>query len=149
MGLTQYSAAAVGGPVEPTGIAGGGDSTNTLVIVGGLVPFSTNRPIPPVSGTCSSTLGEARGYWLNLLNASGAIGVGGFCGGTRSSTFVGGGMPPSPVVSTMLVNDKQMTVVIGAAERAGAASGTIQAQRIPAPVNLKRHPIYWYQNIDN
>jgi hypothetical protein len=58
-------------------------------------------------------------------------------------------MPPSPVVSTMLVNDKQMTVVIGAAERAGAASGTIQAQRIPAPVNLKRHPIYWHQNIDN
>lgn len=130
--------------------AGTGEQTVTsAVIVGGLVAFSTNRPIPPIEGTCSSTLGEARGYWLNLLNASGAIGVSGFCGGTRSSAFVGGGMPPSPVVSTMLVNDKQVTVVIGAAERAGAASGTIQAQRIPAPVSLKRHPIYWHQGIDN
>lgn len=130
--------------------AGTGEQTVTsAVIVGGLVAFSTNRPIPPTEGTCSSSLGEARGYWLNLLNASGAIGVSGFCGGARSSAFVGGGMPPSPVVSTMLVNDKQVTVVIGAAERAGAASGTIQAQRIPAPVSLKRHPIYWHQSIDN
>ena len=58
-------------------------------------------------------------------------------------------MPPSPVVTTALVNGKQVTVVIGAAERAGAASGAIQAQRVPVPVNLKRHPIYWYQNMDN
>jgi len=58
-------------------------------------------------------------------------------------------MPPSPVVTTTLVNDKQVTAVIGAAERQGAASGSIQAQRIPAPVNLKRHPIYWHTNLDN
>ncbi|HET7031527.1 MAG TPA: PilC/PilY family type IV pilus protein, partial [Casimicrobiaceae bacterium] len=130
--------------------SGTGEQTVTsAVIVGGMVAFSTNRPIPPAAGTCSSTLGEARGYWLNLLNASGSIGVTGTCGGARSAVFVGGGMPPSPVVTTMLVNDKQVTAVIGAAERQGAASGSIQAQRIPAPVNLKRHPIYWHTNLDN
>ena len=130
--------------------SGTGEQTVTAAaIVGGMVAFSTNRPVPPVDGTCSSTLGEARGYWVNLLNASGTIGASGICGGARSSVFVGGGLPPSPVVTTVLLNGKQLTAVIGAAERAGAASGTIQAQRIPAPVNLKRHPIYWHQNVDN
>ena len=130
--------------------SGTGEQTVTsAIIAGGMAAFSTNRPIPPAAGTCSTTLGEARGYFVNLLNASGAIGVGAMCGGARSSVFVGGGMPPSPVLTTVLVNGKQVTVVIGAAERMGAASGTIQAQRIPAPVNLKRHPIYWHQNMDN
>jgi len=129
--------------------SGTGEQTVTsAVIVGGMVAFSTNRSIPPAAGVCTA-LGEARGYWLNLLNASGAIGVTGTCGGARSSAFVGGGMPPSPVVTTTMVNGKQVTAVIGAAERAGAASGSIQAQRIPAPVNLKRHPIYWHTNLDN
>ena len=127
----------------------GEQAVTSAAIVGGLVAFSTNRPIPSALGTCSTTLGEARGYWLNLLNGSGAIGVAGTCGGTRSMAFVGGGLPPSPVISTVLINGKQVTTVIGAAERNGSASAPIQAQRIPVPVNLKRHPVYWHQNTDN
>jgi type IV pilus assembly protein PilY1 len=91
--------------------------TSSLIVTG-LVTFSTNRPIPPASGTCSTTLGEARGYWLNLLNGAGAIGVAGTCGGSRSSPFIGGGLPPSPVLATSVpVDGKAVTVTIGTVDR--------------------------------
>jgi Tfp pilus tip-associated adhesin PilY1 len=129
---------------------GTGEQTVTsAVIVGGMVAFSTNRAVPTSALACSANLGEARGYWLNLLNASGAIGSTFACGGSRSATFVGGGLPPSPVKSTVLINGKEVTVVLGASQLNGSPSGAIQAQRIPIPVNKKRHPIYWYQNTDN
>ncbi|HXN14898.1 MAG TPA: PilC/PilY family type IV pilus protein, partial [Usitatibacter sp.] len=61
---------------------GQGEQTVTsAAIAGGLVTFSTNRPIPPPSGGCPTVLGEARGYFLNLLTGSGAIGIAGACGG--------------------------------------------------------------------
>jgi hypothetical protein len=63
--------------------------------------------------------------------------------------FVGGGLPPSPVKSTVPINGKDVTVVIGAAQLDGSTSGAIQAQRVPIFINKKRHPIYWYQNTDN
>lgn len=103
----------------------------SALIAGGMVIFSTNRPIEPKAGTCSTTLGEARGYWVNLLNAAGAINAPGACGGKRSSTFVGGGLPPSPVLANgVLIDGKATTVVIGAAQKGSdAASGAIA----PAP----------------
>jgi Tfp pilus tip-associated adhesin PilY1 len=131
--------------------SGTGEQTVTsAVIVGGMVAFSTNRAVPASSvAACSTNLGEARGYWLNLLNASGAIGASTGCGGSRSAVFVGGGLPPSPVKSTVPINGKDVTVVIGAAQLDGSTSGAIQAQRVPIFINKKRHPIYWYQNTDN
>lgn len=121
----------------------------SALIAGGMVTFSTNRPIPAALGTCSTSLGEARGYWLNLLNASGAIGVGGTCGGQRSSPFVGGGLPPSPVLATGVpVNGKATTVVIGAVQRgsdgAAGASVAIAPQRIRPAISSKRKRAYSY-----
>src|SRR6266550_264329 len=50
-------------------LPGRGEQTvTTAVIVGGLVAFSTNRPIPAVTGSCNTTLGETRGYLVNLTN---------------------------------------------------------------------------------
>ncbi|WP_426335940.1 pilus assembly protein [Pseudoduganella sp. R-31] len=69
------------------------------LIAGGTVMFSTNRPIVGNAASCSTALGEARGYVVNLFNASGAIGADGICGGNRSSVFAGGGLPPSPVLA--------------------------------------------------
>jgi type IV pilus assembly protein PilY1 len=90
----------------------------SALIVTGMITFSTNRPIPPAAGTCATTLGEARGYWLNLLNGAGAIGVGGTCGGSRSSPFIGGGLPPSPVLATSVpIDGKAVTVTIGTVDR--------------------------------
>jgi Tfp pilus tip-associated adhesin PilY1 len=53
----------------------GEQTVTSATIAGGMFAFSTNRPIPPAAGTCSTTLGEARGYFVNLFNGSGVIGV--------------------------------------------------------------------------
>ncbi|MET0983020.1 MAG: PilC/PilY family type IV pilus protein [Telluria sp.] len=121
----------------------------SALIAGGMVTFSTNRPIEPRAGSCSTTLGEARGYWVNLLNAAGAINTPGACGGQRSSTFVGGGLPPSPVLANgVLVDGKATTVVIGAVQKgsdgAAGASVAIAPQRIRPAITSKRKRTYSY-----
>jgi type IV pilus assembly protein PilY1 len=116
----------------------------SAAIAGGMVTFSTNRPIPKVAGSCSTALGEARGYFLDLLSGSGSIGVKGSCGGTASSTFVGGGMPPSPVLGTVPINGQPRTVIVGAVQKGGGASSGIQSQLVTPSINPVRRRIYWY-----
>jgi len=131
---------------------GQGEQTVTsALILGGLVTFSTNRPVDPVGGSCSTTLGEARGYWVNLLNGSGGIGVGtsGLCGGDRSATFVGGGLPPSPVTGVVPVDGIARTVVIGAVQRDGTASAPIGGQKVVPTIRAIRKRVYWFKSIDN
>lgn len=129
------------------GAAGKGEQVVTsAVIAGGFVFFSTNRPTETSTTACTTSLGEARGYFMNLLNASGAIGVTGACGGTRSSTFVGGGLPPSPVLATVPINGELRTVVIGAVQKTGEPSSPIQSQRVQPPIPSVRKPIYWYKS---
>ncbi len=132
---------------------GKGEQTVTsALIAGGLVAFSTNRPIPAVEGSCSTSLGEARGYWVSLFNASGAIGVSGSCGGARSSTFVGGGLPPSPVLTTgVQVGKKRVTVVIGAVQKdaVSVANAPIGTQKVTPSITSKRKRIYSTTPVDN
>jgi type IV pilus assembly protein PilY1 len=132
----------------------------SALIAGGMVTFSTNRPIPPSASSCSNTLGQARGYWVNLLNAAGAINTAGTCGGQASSAFAGGGLPPSPVLANgvmvpVLVNGVQVgtqatTVVIGAvqkgAEGATGASVAIAPQRIRPAISSRRKRTYSYSS---
>jgi type IV pilus assembly protein PilY1 len=137
MDLNQY------GPGEQT--------VTSALILGGLVTFSTNRPVDPAAGSCSTTLGEARGYWVNLLNGSGGIGVAAnhVCGGDRSATFVGGGLPPSPVSGVVPVDGIARTVVIGAVQRDGTASAPIAGQKVVPSIRAIRTRVYWFKNIDN
>jgi hypothetical protein len=121
----------------------------SALIASGMVTFSTNRPIPPDGASCSTSLGEARGYWVNLLNGSGAINVPGLCGGTRSSIFVGGGLPPSPVkASSVPIGGKAVSVVLGAVQKgsngASGASVAISPQRIRPAIASKRKRVYTY-----
>jgi Tfp pilus tip-associated adhesin PilY1 len=116
----------------------------TAAIAGGLVTFSTNRPIPKAVSSCATVLGEARGYLLDLLSGSGSIGVKGSCGGSASSTFAGGGMPPSPVIGTVPINGVPKTVMIGGIQKKGGASSGIQAQQVLPNINATRKRIYWY-----
>lgn len=127
----------------------GEQTVTSAVIAAGLVTFSTNRPIPAAAGSCSTTLGEARGYWVNLFNGSGAVGVPGACGGTRSATFVGGGLPPSPVFGIVPVGGVPTPVVIGAIQRAGGASSSIAPQKVTPIINPKRKAIYWKSSGEN
>jgi type IV pilus assembly protein PilY1 len=135
---------------------GAGEQTVTsALIAGGMITFSTNRPIPAALGTCSTTLGEARGYWVNLLNASGAIGVTGSCDGARSATFVGGGLPPSPVITRgVKINiggkETAVTVVIGAVQRKSRGTNApIAPQRVDPPIKSKRKQVYYSTQIGN
>ncbi|HSN22269.1 MAG TPA: PilC/PilY family type IV pilus protein [Usitatibacter sp.] len=132
--------------------AGQGEQTVTSsVIFGGTVFFSTNRPLP-AKNSCSTNLGEARGYAVNLFNASGVIGTGQLCGGSRSGVFTGGGLPPSPVIGTVPVDDagtqRPISVLIGAIDLQTGTGSPIGAQQPPVPIKQKRSRIYWYQKGD-
>ncbi|KQV49681.1 pilus assembly protein [Massilia sp. Root335] len=121
----------------------------SALIASGMITFSTNRPVPPDGASCSTSLGEARGYWVNLLNGSGAINVPGLCGGTRSSIFVGGGLPPSPVkASSVPIGGKAVSVVLGAVQKgsngSSGASVAISPQRIRPAIASKRKRVYTY-----
>jgi Tfp pilus tip-associated adhesin PilY1 len=137
---------------------GQGEQTVTsALIVGGMVTFSTNRPIPETGASCATTLGEARGYWVNLLNGSGAIRVAGACGGARSSVFVGGGMPPSPVFASGVgakttTGTEAVSVVLGAVQKDGENDGGINAAISPVDmrpaISMKRKRAYTYSKGD-
>jgi type IV pilus assembly protein PilY1 len=155
--LTDFTVATTCPAVMGSGSAGwrmdlnngrGEQTVTSAAIFGGLVFFSTNRPVATVPGQCAANLGEARGYAVNLLNASGAVGTEEICGGARSGTFIGGGLPPSPVVGSVPVNGKQVTVVIGGIQRTGAASSPIAAQRVRPTITQRRTRLYWYQHGD-
>ena len=135
------------GAANATSTAGEQAVTSTTIF-GGLVFFSTNRPIATPPGACTNTLGEARGYALNLLNASGAADTLSICGGSRSAIFVGGGLPPSPVTGTVPVNGVPVTVMIGGVQRGGGASSPIGAQQVAPSITQRRQRQYWYTDGD-
>jgi len=122
----------------------GEQTVTSAAVAGGMVTFSTNRATPATAGTCSSLLGEARGYFMNLFNGSGAINVDGSCGGDQSSIFVGGGLPPSPILAKVDVGGQAETVFIGAVQKNGTPSSPIGAQTVTPPLNFKRKMIYWF-----
>jgi len=126
----------------------GEQGVTSSLIAGGMVTFSTNRPVVSAN-SCTNVLGEARGYWVNLLNGSGAIGVSGTCGGAVSQAFTGGGLPPSPVSATVNVGGKNQTVIIGAIGRDGSNTSPIDAQQLRPPIPNKRSRTYWKTNTDN
>ena len=138
-------------------VSGRGEQVVTSsVIFGGAVFFSTNRPLETQPGTCQANLGEAKGYAVNLLNASGVIGTGALCGGARSGVFTGGALPPSPVIGTVPVKDangvvRNVNVLIGAANlKTGDVAGNLPfgAQAPPIPIRQRRERVYWYPRGD-
>jgi type IV pilus assembly protein PilY1 len=130
--------------------AGRGEQTVTsAVIFGGTVFFSTNRPTPTAPGSCGTNLGEARGYAVNLLSASGVIGTGELCGGGRSGVFTGGGIPPSPVVGVVPIlqpdgTTKPTNVLIGGINLDTGSGSPIGAQEPKVPIRQLRTRLYWY-----
>jgi Tfp pilus tip-associated adhesin PilY1 len=123
----------------------GEQGVTSAVIVGGMVTFSTNRPLNS-SLSCSTRLGEARGYFVNLFNGSGSIGTANnaSCGGARSSIFAGGGLPPSPVIGIVPINGVPTAVLIGAPSRNGSANSPIKPTKVTPPINQMRRRTYKY-----
>jgi len=130
---------------------GQGEQTVTsAIIAAGMVAFSTNRPIPQTQGSCATMLGAAYGYWVNLFNASGGIGAtGAACGGMRDTPFVGGGLPPSPVVASVPVDGQVVQTVIGAAQLSGGTSCGICPQQVKPAIVPTRKTIFWKGSGEN
>ena len=127
----------------------GEQGVTAAVIVGGMVTFSTNRPLSS-SLSCGTRLGEARGYFVNLFNGSGSIGTANnaSCGGSRSSTFAGGGLPPSPVIGIVPIDGQPTAVLIGAVQRDGSSSSPIKPDKITPPISQTRSRTYKYIKTD-
>lgn len=117
------------------------------VILGGLVVVNTTRAVP--AGVCSAALGEGGGYFLNLINGSGAIGVEGGCGGDIRGTFTGVGLPTDPVVVNLPGEDP---ILIGAVSRTNTnptlGSKLFQPTPIPPPISKLKSRKYRYRVID-
>ncbi len=128
--------------------ATGEQAVTSSAIFGGLVFFSTNHPVPTPPGACAQDLGEARGYAVNLLNASGAVGVAGICSGNRSGVFTGGGLPPSPSFGTPSVDGKDVTVCIGCINRDTGSGSIIEPTKQKPSITQKRSRLYWYRKGD-
>ena len=126
------------------------------VIVSGQVTWGTNRPIAPTIGTCTNTLGEARGYLVDLVNGSGAIGTSGVCGGSTSLAYAGGGLPIPPDVNVARVTDangKQVYIgtCIGCPPKNNGAGGSgtqpVSNFKPTDPFDVKnegRRRVYWF-----
>jgi len=133
----------------PPVTACGEQTVTSAIIAGGMAAFSTNSPVAPAAGACSNALGCARGYWVDLFNASGAVGVDGSCGGIRATGFTGGGLPPSPVLGTVPIDGVPVTVCIGCGSKEGGASEVINPGKIKPNIKQKRKLKYWKSSGDN
>lgn len=121
-GLFNASSAIYDGTLNGfyTTFATGEKAVNASITLRGTTFFGTNRPTPPSVNSCSSNLGEARGYALNP-----------FTGTFNFSVYDGGGLPPSPtagIVSILLPDGtsvkKEFCVSCGGGGGGGLSSGS-------------------------
>jgi len=152
------TAATLSGWYLPLTANGTGEQVVTpAVIVSGQVTWGTNRPLLPTAGTCTNSLGEARGYLVDLVTGSGAIGTAGVCGGTTSTAYTGGGLPIPPDINLARLtgqDGKQVYVAtcIGCPPKnGGPASGTgtqpLSNFKPSDPFAVKsetRRRVYWF-----
>lgn len=75
-----------------TTFATGEKAVNASTTLRGTTFFGTNKPTPPRTDSCSANLGQARGYALNP-----------FTGKLNFTSYVGGGLPPSPTAGIVTI----------------------------------------------
>jgi Tfp pilus tip-associated adhesin PilY1 len=117
------------------------------IILGGMIAVNTSRPVP--AGVCSAALGEGGGYFLNLLNGAGAIGVSGTCGGVLRGAFLGVGLPTDPVVVNLPGQDP---ICIGCVSKTNTnpslPSKLFQPTPVPPPISKIKSRKYRYKAFD-
>jgi type IV pilus assembly protein PilY1 len=102
---------------------------NQPITFGGVTYFSTNRPLPPSSGSCSRS--QNRAYQMPLV-----------CRNPKFNNLVGDGLPPSPVVGYVDVGKgKLVPFVIGGPNDKNSA---IEAARANILIPAKRKRSYWF-----
>src|SRR3546814_19557403 len=68
----------------------GEQTVSSALIAGGSAIFNTNRTTPADNDVGTNSLGKARGYFVDLLNASGGVGSKQISGGDRDDRKRGG-----------------------------------------------------------
>lgn len=108
---------------------------NKAITVGGKVYFGTNQPTQSSASSCSNLLGTARGYGVDFLSGGAT--------GSRSVTFVGGGLPPSPVAGIVDINGQKVPFIIG-----GSAPSPLEGEEVIINPNGRRYRSYWFIDTD-
>ncbi len=131
--------------IEPgfyTYLAVGEKVVNAPITISGVTFFGTNRPVPPSVNSCTSNLGEARGYALDPF------------AGTATSTVYGDGigLPPSPVAGVVSITTGNTSVLKrfcigcgGSAEGGGKVDSPIEVTDPFKKVPKKTQRTYWYR----
>jgi type IV pilus assembly protein PilY1 len=129
-----------------TSFATGEKSVNASTTLRGTTFFGTNKPTPPSTTSCSSNLGEAKGYALNP-----------FSGTLTSTVYEGGGLPPSPTsgIVTIKLPDgssikKEFSVSCGGGGGGGGGVGgecnsALEVCNPPSSVPKSPRRTYWYK----
>jgi type IV pilus assembly protein PilY1 len=100
--------------------------------------FGTNLPTPPAPGVCTSNLGEARMYAVGYEAGTATLNLNGVSGLTATDRFEvlkGGGFPPSPVASRVVIDGKEVDVV---------CSGAHCLKPPTSSTSSRRARTYWY-----
>lgn len=124
----------------------GEKTVNAPLTVSGVTYFATNLPKAPTA-LCTPNLGTARGYAVNFLNGTSAMGVRNADGSvTKSDAYAnltGGRLPPSPVAGTVCIGDNCKRFCIGCA-CTGPECSPIDASKLHATPDPRRKRVYWY-----
>jgi type IV pilus assembly protein PilY1 len=123
-------------------LASGEKVVNSPLTVAGTTYFSTNMPIAPTPGSCTTNLGAARAYGFsffggtpNKVQPDGSMG----------NPLTGGGLPPSPVGGVVEISPgKDVAFIIGAGDKGSSVEGG----RITIPVASTRRKVYWNSSRD-
>lgn len=118
---------------------------NKALTIGGIVYFGTNAPKQTVANSCSSNLGDARGYAINFLTGN-PFSV----GGNRYATYIGGGLPPSPVAGIVDVDGQKVPFIIGGSIPGDDANPSpLQGSKVDINPSGPRQRVYWYLDMDS
>ena len=104
----------------------------------GTVYFSTHEPTDAAANSCSANLGTARAYALNFKTGGSSTKA---CGQSPFTTLAAGGLPPSPVVGKVKLDDNSIVpFVIG-------KDGPLAPQKLTPPSSTPpsaKVKSYWY-----
>ena len=118
---------------------------NKALSIGGVVFFGTHQPSNTEATACSTNLGTARGYAVNIENASSV------CPGClRSVTYVGGGLPPSPVAGVVEIDGIKVPFLLGGSKPTadgscvGEGCSALGGAKIEINPTSARYRVFWY-----
>jgi type IV pilus assembly protein PilY1 len=129
--------------------AAGEKVVNAPLTIGGVTYFATNKPTPTASGSCATSLGEARAYALDFMTGTAGIDRNGDGVTDAADAWVklaGGGLPPSPVGGVVQLDDGQMLNFVIGGGGGGGGSGQASALAPEKPtimINPNRKKIFW------